>query len=219
MMLRSAILATWATAVASAALSAEGDAERGEALFQQCAACHQIGAGAVDRSGPALNGIVGKPAAAIDGFRYSTALRRLAEDGLVWNTETLDAFLADPRGYVRGTRMSFRGITEAQDRADLIAFLMAADTRDAASGFDVSPEILAIKGDAAYGEYLAGECTACHSSGGDIPRISGMDPDTIVVELHAYRAGAREHQVMQLVTGRLGDEEIAALAAYFGALE
>ena len=77
--------------------------------------------------------------------------------------------------------------------------------------------ILAIEGDAEYGAYLGAECTACHSEGAvDIPAIDWMAPEDIVYALQAYRVGEREHQVMNMIAARLGDEEIAALAAFLG---
>ena len=84
----------------------------------------------------------------------------------------------------------------------------------------VAPEIAAIleiSGDVPYGEYLSSECTACHrdSGGSDIPSIRGLAPSVFIAGMVAYRDGSREHQVMNTVARRLGDEELAALAAYF----
>src|SRR3546814_18949591 len=76
------------------------------------------------RSGPKDCGLVGRPAVTVDGFRgYSAALR---ESGIVWDRESLDRFLADPRGTVPGTRMGYAGVKDPGERADLIAFLAAA---------------------------------------------------------------------------------------------
>lgn len=90
-------------------------------------------------------------------------------------------------------------------RAPLLAAALCAAT--AAQG-----------GDAAYGEYLSSECVTCHRLDGrveGIPSIIGWPADRFAATLQAYRAGARTHDVMQTVAGALGDEEIAALAAYF----
>lgn len=79
----------------------------------------------------------------------------------------------------------------------------------------------AMEGDPEYGAYLAGECTGCHqASGADegIPGIAGWPPEAFFLSMDAYRSGAREHPVMNMVAGRLGDEEIAALAAHFATL-
>lgn len=104
---------------ASAAI-AEGDAAAGERVFNQCRACHSLEEG--DHGvGPSLYNVVGQPAGAADGFRYSSAL---ADSGLTWDHATLSAFLMDPRGTVRGNRMSFPGV-DADEAADVIAFIEA----------------------------------------------------------------------------------------------
>lgn len=90
----------------------------------------------------------------------------------------------------------------------------------------------AAAGDPAYGAYLASECVACHRVGrrsgegrsgeghpaGGIPPITGWPPDAFVAAMKEYRARTRDNPVMRLIAGGLGDEEIAALAAYFGGL-
>mgnify|MGYP001828949930 FL=1 len=99
-------------------------AEAGEKVFGKCKACHQVGEGAKNRSGPILTGIVGNPAGAVDGFKkYSRPMAAAADAGLVWTEEELAAFIADPRGYMKGTKMSFRGLSSDDDRLALIEFL------------------------------------------------------------------------------------------------
>ncbi len=95
----------------------------GEKVFRKCKACHQVGDGAQNRSGPHLNGVIGRAVAAVEGFRYSGALTALAEAGAVWDDETLAAFLTDPKGYAKGTRMSFKGLDKADDRDAVAAYL------------------------------------------------------------------------------------------------
>jgi cytochrome c len=97
----------------------------GEGLFRQCAACHQIGEGATNRVGPVLNSTYGAPVASHDGFRYSPALEEARESGMVWNDETLTAYLMDPRGFIPGNRMAFRGLRSEEDAAAMIAYLRA----------------------------------------------------------------------------------------------
>lgn len=85
----------------------------------------------------------------------------------------------------------------------------------------LSTAILALSGDAAYGEYLGGECVTCHQqSGGSggIPPIVGLPVDYTVQALVEYKLGIRTSDVMQLMTKRLANDEIAALAAYFAEL-
>ena len=95
----------------------------GEKVFKKCAACHKVGDGAKNSTGPALNGIFDHPAGKIDGFKYSKPLLTMAEGGLVWDAASLDAFLADPKGYMKGTKMSFAGLKKEDERKAVIAYL------------------------------------------------------------------------------------------------
>ncbi|MAU53499.1 MAG: cytochrome C [Roseovarius sp.] len=209
-----------------------GDAERGAEVFEDCSGCHEIGQGATDGIGPHLNGIFGRRAAAREGFAYSAAMRRAGADGLVWNFRTLDAYIANPRALVSRTRMSYPGMDDPQRRADLLAYLRRFSDNPAnipeapptARGTDhsVDPEILAIQGDPAYGEYLSSECVSCHQADGSnagIPSITRWPVEDFVIAMHAYKDKLRPHPVMQMMAGRLSNEEIAALAAYFKDLE
>ncbi|EDQ04239.1 Cytochrome c2 [Sulfitobacter indolifex] len=98
----------------------------GEKAFRKCKSCHQIGAKAKNRVGPVLNGIVDGPAGAVEGFRYSKAMEAAAEDGLVWSHDALTSFLGDPKGYMKGTKMSFPGVRKEEDIEALIAYLRDA---------------------------------------------------------------------------------------------
>ncbi|MEN8893968.1 c-type cytochrome [Planktotalea arctica] len=234
--LKAAALA--ALLLSGAALHAEetavplGDAENGAKIFRTCSGCHQVGPSAKNRTGPLLNGIFGAPAAAIEGFFYSKALKRAAAEGLVWDYEYLDAYIENPKALVSGTRMSFRGIKDEQDRHDVLAYLRRfsddpanipeAEPTAQAVEVALAPEILAIVGDRDYGEYLANECLTCHQSSGSdqgIPSITRWPEEDFVIAMHAYKQKLRPHPVMQMMASRLSDEEIAALAAYFKELE
>ncbi len=96
---------------------------KGEGVFRQCSSCHQVGEGAKHRAGPQLNGVMGRVVGAAEGFKYSSAFKAANAEGMVWNEETLAAFLADPKGYMSGTRMSFRGIKSDDDLAAITAYL------------------------------------------------------------------------------------------------
>ena len=96
---------------------------KGEVAFKKCSSCHQVGAGAKNRSGPQLNGVVGRAIAGIDGFKYSNPFKAAHDEGRIWDEETLAAFLADPRGYIKGTKMSFRGFADPSDVDAVIAYL------------------------------------------------------------------------------------------------
>ncbi len=210
------------TLTAGPAPAVEGDHGKGEKLFRACRACHQIGEGAENRVGPQLNDVIGRGAGSLDGFRYSQAMMEAGANGLVWDEESLSAYIEKPRKYMPGTKMIYAGMSDGGDRNDLIAYLVHASGGEEIVGFEAPAELLAMEGDAAFGEYLAGECTICHRPGADpyeIPPIVGLDRERIVFDLHAYRVGERQNQVMELIAGRLADDEIAALAEYFSGLE
>lgn len=219
-------------AFADETAAAIGDAERGAKLFRKCATCHQVGAGAKNRVGPHLNGIFGRRAAAVDDYAYSKGLAREGRDGLIWDLLRLNAYIENPKALVTGTRMNFAGLAQPQDRHDVLAYLRQfsdnpqnipeAQPTAVAREIELPPEILALVGDPEYGQYLSSECTTCHQQDGDddgIPSIVGWPAEDFVVAMHAYKRKIRPHPVMQMMSGRLSDEEIAALASYFEALE
>jgi cytochrome c len=117
---RSILLGAMALVVMSGAARADGDATRGEARFQECAACHKVEEGA-NGVGPSLHGVFRRKAGALGDFRYSPALKR---SGIVWTPESLDAFLSDPQKMVPANRMPYAGMPDPADRADLIAYLL-----------------------------------------------------------------------------------------------
>ena len=98
---------------------AAADAGAGERLFRACSACHKLEDGA-NGVGPHLHNIVGRVKAEVDGFAYSEALGGMEGD---WSAENLSAFLLNPTDYVPGTKMSYRGMADVEDRAILIAYL------------------------------------------------------------------------------------------------
>ena len=100
---------------------AGADVARGELLGLACAACHRFRAEEGTLIGPHLQGVFGRKAASLEGFNYSAALR---ESGLVWTPRSLEAWLANPAGFVEGTTMPFTGYRSAEDRRDLIAYLL-----------------------------------------------------------------------------------------------
>jgi cytochrome c len=102
---------------------AGADVARGELLGLACAACHRFRAEEGTLIGPNLQGVFGRMAASVEGFNYSPALR---ESGLVWTPRSLEAWLANPAGFVEGTTMPFTGYRSAEDRRDLIAYLLRA---------------------------------------------------------------------------------------------
>ncbi len=152
----------------------------------------------------------------------------MGADGLTWTLDTLDAYLENPKALVSRTRMNFSGLKKPEDRADVLAFLRQfsdspqnipeAEATEIAPEVELSADILAIVGEREYGEYLASECETCHQRSGandGIPSIIQWPEGDFVIAMHAYKQKIRPHPVMQMMAGRLSDEEIAALAAYF----
>jgi cytochrome c len=109
------VSAAWLALAASPAFAA-GDPDRGEKIYEGCQDCHSIDKNDV---GPRHRGVFGRPAGSLPDFAYSDALKNA---GFIWNEETLDKWLTDPQAFRPGVRM-FYSLPEAQDRADVIAFL------------------------------------------------------------------------------------------------
>jgi cytochrome c len=99
---------------------ATADVAKGEAVFKKCAACHNADPGGANALGPALFGTMGKPLAGHPGFAYSDALKGV---GGTWDWENMSAWLANPKKFAPGTKMTFAGLSNPQDRADLMLWL------------------------------------------------------------------------------------------------
>lgn len=99
---------------------AVADAAEGESLWRQCASCHKLDGS--NATGPYLNGVVDRPKHAVEGYTYSEGM--LASEG-AWSPESISAFILAPKEYVPGTKMAYRGMDDAADRANLIAYLAA----------------------------------------------------------------------------------------------
>ncbi|MGE7206757.1 c-type cytochrome [Sphingomonas sp. NPDC019816] len=103
------------------ALMKVADADAGARTFGQCLACHTIGKGELDRAGPNLHGIMGKPVAGgSDRYGYTAALKKV---GGVWDRPTMDRWLTAPQRFAPGTKMTFAGLSDPLARADVIAYL------------------------------------------------------------------------------------------------
>lgn len=96
----------------------------GEKAFKKCKACHQIGEGAENKTGPHLNGVLGRTAAGLEDFKkYSKGMKKAGEEGLVWNAETMAEYLEKPRSMIKGTRMSFAGFKKEEEIEAVIAYI------------------------------------------------------------------------------------------------
>ncbi len=101
---------------------AAGNAESGKKIFAKCKACHSVKPGK-HRVGPSLAGVIGRVAGTAPGYKYSKAMQAYGASGIVWNEQTLDTYLTNPRQVVKGTKMTFPGLKKPEQRADLNAFL------------------------------------------------------------------------------------------------
>lgn len=97
-----------------------GDLAKGKQAFALCQSCHTIAEGGPDRTGPNLHGVFGRTAGTHGDFKYSDALKNA---GFKWDAEKLDAWLANPKTFLPGNRMTFVGLKDEQKRRDLIAYL------------------------------------------------------------------------------------------------
>ena len=99
--------------------------ERGAKVYKKCKTCHTLEEGGRAKLGPNLWNIYGKTAGTAEGFAYSKVMK---ESAIVWDDETLDAYLANPRKYMPGNRMTFVGLRKEEDRKDVLAYIKANTT-------------------------------------------------------------------------------------------
>jgi len=102
------------------ALFASTSAAEGAKVFKKCAACHSIAEGGANKIGPALWGVIGRPAGSVPNYKYSKAL---AAHGKDWSFEEMNGFLIKPKDWIKGTKMSFAGLKNAKDRAAVILYM------------------------------------------------------------------------------------------------
>ena len=125
-MIKSSFLALATCVLFSLPAIAGGNAAAGEIIFQRCFACHgKVDPTQLARNGPNLQGIVGRPVASVEGYAYSDAMKAFGATGAHWDEPTLDQFLKDPMGFVKGMKMVAAPVRRDTERADLIAFLKA----------------------------------------------------------------------------------------------
>ena len=108
----------WATGTAQA----DGDVVKGEQVFKKCMACHAINDKA-NKVGPHLVGIVGRPVASVEGYKYSESMNAYAATGALWDEAALLTYLENPKAVVAKTKMAFPGLKKEDERVDIVAFL------------------------------------------------------------------------------------------------
>ena len=109
-----------AAEVPIATLLATADVEKGEAVFKKCTACHNIAQGGANGIGPNLWAALGKPHGHVAGFSYSDALKSIPGN---WDFESMNKWLANPKKYAPGTKMTFAGLGNPEERANVILYL------------------------------------------------------------------------------------------------
>jgi cytochrome c len=119
-MIWSRLIAGTALASALATTAVAQDVTAGEKTFNVCRACHEIGDGAKNEVGPALNGVVGRKSGSYPGYNYSDANKN---SGLIWDEATLQEYFKNPKAKVPGTKMPFPGLKGDDDIVNVIAFL------------------------------------------------------------------------------------------------
>lgn len=109
---------------------AQGDIVAGEKVFKKCKTCHRIGEDAKNAVGPVLTGVIGRQAGTYEGYRYGKSMKLAGEQGLVWDTDMVFAYLENPTAFLRERlddkkakgKMAFK-LPKAEDRENVIAYL------------------------------------------------------------------------------------------------
>ncbi len=167
-----------ATEVPIETLLASADAAKGQATFAKCSSCHSINQGGANGIGPNLYGVVGEAQGkGRGGYAFSSSLAAMTGK---WDFKSLDAWLKSPRAYVDGTKMSFAGLGNGQDRANVIVYLNAQGSNlplpaaPAAADPAAAPAPGAPAGGAAIpGNALKGDASAAGAMAGAAPQVSG----------------------------------------------
>ncbi|TDH34421.1 cytochrome c family protein [Pseudohoeflea suaedae] len=107
--------------LAATAAHADGDAVAGKTVFKKCAACHAVDG--KNKVGPHLDGIIGRPVASVEDYKYSKAMEEHAAEVPEWTEEALAAYLHKPKAVVPKTKMAFAGLNKDEDVANVIAYL------------------------------------------------------------------------------------------------
>ncbi|MEX3009544.1 cytochrome c family protein [Hoeflea sp. TYP-13] len=119
------------------------DVAAGEKVFKKCKACHKVGDDAKNGVGPILNGVIGRPAGSVDGYKYGTGMQQAGAAGLVWSEELILEYITDPKTFLRTylddpkakAKMVFK-LKKEQDRLDVLAYVKTFSPETGASAAD-----------------------------------------------------------------------------------
>ena len=158
-----------AIALMSSQALAAGDVANGGKISQKCKACHTMNEGGKNGLGPNLFGVLGQPAGAREGYKYSKAM---SASGIVWDYATFIDFVLKPKKVIPGTKMSFRGIKKASQREDLLAYFQTLQTEGSVQAGPMGNVEDGIRGAEKY-------CVVCHTfeEGGKVvygPNLFGI---------------------------------------------
>jgi cytochrome c len=112
---------TLALLLGAGAAQADGDAAKGEKVFGKCKTCHEI-ATAKNKVGPTLQGVIGRKAGTVEGFKYSEAM---TGSGVTWDAATIAEYVAKPKEFIAGNKMAFVGLKKEDEIEDLVAYIQA----------------------------------------------------------------------------------------------
>ena len=129
MQLRVLVAAATLISVLAAPALAEGDPVKGAKVFKKCKACHTA-EDEKNKVGPHLVGIVDRPVASIDGFKYSKAMTEFGSDGKIWDVETLTIYLKKPKKLIKKTSMAFAGLKKDADIENIVLYLQDPSAAD-----------------------------------------------------------------------------------------
>jgi cytochrome c len=151
---------------------ASADPAKGEQVFKKCAACHNADPGGANAIGPALYGVMGKPVAGHPGFAFTSDLKAVGGN---WDWDKMSAWLANPKKFASGTKMSFPGLGNPQDRADVMAFLnsRSASPLPLPAAPAPSPEKAAAEAGGAGAEKAENEPVLTEQQAGPYPKNVG----------------------------------------------
>lgn len=173
-----------APAVPLGVLLASADAKAGQASAKKCSSCHNFGNGESNKTGPLLYGVVGRVEGSHEGFAYSDGMLAHKTNGDTWTYENLNAFLTSPKTYTPGTKMSFAGVKDPQERANILAYLQtlsptpvpfpAAEAAPAAAPAEgaAAPAAEAPAAEAPAAEAPAAEAPAAEAPAAEAPAAS-----------------------------------------------